>query len=155
MVVDFSKTYLYKLHTLTNALDKLFDRALLKFAGCTLSQFTLLLAIQQHQAASQHAVASFLEITPAAISRQVEIAVAQGYITAEVPENNRRTRTLTLTSKGTALIKSGLVVLEEHVFQIFDAEDAHTNLMSHIEMLGLNVKEALCEINSKPGNQDK
>lgn len=155
MEVKFSETHLYKLHKLTNSLDRLFDQALSKFAGCTLSQFTLLLAVQQHQSANQRAISSFLEITPAAVSRQVDIAISRSYIVVKIPENNRRVRTLTLTAKGKMMIKTGLEVLEKHVFHIFDAESAHTNLMSHIEMLRLNTKEALCEINSKPGSQAK
>ncbi len=47
MTVDFSKTYLHKLHVVTNSLDKAFDHVLRKYAGIGVSQFTLLLAVVQ------------------------------------------------------------------------------------------------------------
>lgn len=146
-MVHFSDTYLYKLHRLTNALDKLFDQTLLKYTDCGLSQLTLLLAVGQHTKVNQKVLASFLEITPAAISRQVTIAASKGYISIKKPKNNRRSQSIALTPKGQELITAALAVLEERVFQIFNAKDSHTTLLSHIEMLYLNTQEALCDIN--------
>lgn len=142
MDFDFSQTYLYKIHTLTNSLDKLFDQALRRDAGVGLSQFTLLLSVGQHQPASQRKIAAFLDLSPGAISRQVEIAHQKGWITIEVDKTDRRGQVLQLTPKGTAVIDKGIKALEKDVFQIFDTENAQTNLMHHIDLLTQNVKRA-------------
>jgi len=139
MNFDFSRTYLYKMHLLTNSLDKLFDRNLRTHANISLSQFTLLLAISQHQPASQRTVATFLGVSPGAISRQVELAHKQNLIHIENSVNDRRGQLLTLTADGKQKITEGITTLEKHVFAIFDDENTQTNLMEHIVTLQKNI----------------
>lgn len=135
MSFDFSHTYLYKMHKLTTSLDTVFDKALRHHASIGLSQFTLLLSVQQHQPALQRSIASFLMVSPGAISRQVELARQRGWIRVTSGEADRRTQHLTLTASGEAMIQTGLAALESHVFSIFDKENVQTNLMGHIDLL--------------------
>lgn len=139
MTLDYSQTYLYKLHKLTNSLDKTFDQYLRRHANIGLSQFTLLLTINQHQSANQRTVANFLDISAGAVSRQVTIAVTGKLVTVS-STFDRRQQKLELTSAGKAAIDKGLAVLEQHVFGIFDQSDSNAHLMSHIDMLLDNIQ---------------
>jgi DNA-binding MarR family transcriptional regulator len=141
MPFDFSQTYLYKMHKLTSSLDTVFDQNLRKYADIGLSQFTLLLSVDQHQPVSQRKIATFLNISPGAISRQVEIAHKNGWITIQNDSKDRRGQLLNLTAKGKQKIADGIIALEQHVFQIFKDENAQTNLMGHIELLQTNINK--------------
>lgn len=134
MTLDYSQTYLYKLHKLTNSLDRTFDQCLRRYADISLSQFTLLLSIDQHQTANQRTIATFLDISAGAVSRQVDIAVTNKLIVITGTFDRRQQR-LEITDDGKAAITKGLAALEQHVFQIFDHSDGDTNLMSHVDML--------------------
>lgn len=138
MTFDYSQTYLYKLHKLTNSLDKTFDQILRKHSGISLSQFTLLLSVDQHQPASQRTIASFLDISAAAVSRQVDIAVTNKFITI-TGTFDRRQQKLALTGAGEKAIAAGMATLEHHIFHIFDQSDDRTNLMSHVDILLTNI----------------
>tara|TARA_B100001245_G_scaffold235634_1_gene223990 strand:+ start:4132 stop:4524 length:393 start_codon:yes stop_codon:yes gene_type:complete len=127
------------MHRLTNSLDQAFDSALRHHANISLSQFTLLLAVQHFGTATQRAVATFLDISPAAVSRQVDIAANNGRITIVEREDDRRTHQLQVTTDGKRKITDGITTLEEHVFAIFRDENQRTNLMDHIETLQKNI----------------
>ncbi|HSW80415.1 MAG TPA: hypothetical protein VLG47_06570 [Candidatus Saccharimonadales bacterium] len=139
-MVKFSETYLFKIHALSNALDKAFDKALREHAGLTLSQFVLLLAISQHKTTNQRSAAKFLGISPAAINRQSEIAKREDKIQIR-PDGTGRGQTLMITKKGDAVIKQGIEALDRHVFKIFKDENTQTSLMQHIDMLLENSKK--------------
>ncbi len=134
MEFDFSQTYLYKMHRLTNTLDTLFDTELRRHANIGLSQFTLLLSVQHHQSASQRTLADFLMVSPGAISREVEIAQKNEWLVIKNGED-RRSRRLILSPIGEAAIKRGILALEQQVFSIFKDENRQTNLMDHIDIL--------------------
>ncbi len=133
-MIRFNETYLFKIHALSNALDKVFDQTLRVHADLTLSQFILLLAISQHATLHQRAAAKFLRISPAAVNRQAELAKKRGLIEVKSDVKGRG-EALTLTSKGEAAIESGIRVLEQHVFKIFENENKQTSLMQHLDML--------------------
>ncbi len=139
MTLDYSQTYLYKLHKLTNSLDKVFDQNLRRHADIGLSQFTLLLSVDQHQPVSQRVIAEFLDISPGAVSRQTEIAQKNGWVSIDAADD-RRQQMLQLTSKGKKAIANGLSSLEQHVFHIFDSDNEQTNLMQHVDTLLENIQ---------------
>lgn len=139
MSFDYSETYLYKLHKLTNSLDKVFDQNLRQYANIGLSQFSLLLSVNQHQPVKQRAVAKFLDLSTSAISRQVDIASQNGWVSISGADKDKRAQVLNLTAKGKATITKGMAALEEHVFSIFSHDNTQTNLMEHIEVLQANI----------------
>lgn len=132
--INFSETYLFKLRTLSSLLEKVFDQALRRYAQTTLSQFMLLLILAEHRSINQRTVARFLEISPAAINRQVELAQAQGFIMVEAAVNGH-SNLLSLTAEGDKVIQKGMSCLEQHVFQIFADENRQTSLMEHLDLL--------------------
>lgn len=133
--MDFGKTYLYKLHKLTNILDKAFDQTLHNHTGIGLSQFSLLVAMDQYESVNQRQLADFLEVSTPAVSRQVDIARRMGWIEVTPSLIDRHGNSLALTQQGRALIKQGTSTLEQHVFKIFTDHNKHTNLMEHIDLL--------------------
>lgn len=139
MSFDYSQTYLYKLHKLTNSLDRVIDQNLRHHTNIGLSQFSLLLSINQHQPATQRVIADFLDLSASAISRQVDIAEQSGWITISGVKKDKRARVLTLTEKGLSAIQQGIASLEEHVLHIFNHDNAQANLMEHIDILQSNI----------------
>lgn len=135
MNFDFGQTYLYKLHRLTTSIDTAFDQTLRKHANISLSQFTLLLSINQFQPVSQRKIATFLNITPAAVSRRVEVAQRNRWIELDSQLSDGRMQALQLTKKGEKMITQGLATLEEYLFHLFNFSGSNTNLMEHIDML--------------------
>src|SRR5580704_1773073 len=83
MRLHLEETYLYKLHMLTTGLDRLFDAALREHAGIGLSHFLILLTVRQHKSMSCKDIAAFLRVSPAAISRQIEIASQLGWLSVQ------------------------------------------------------------------------
>lgn len=150
MSLRFSETYLYKLHVLTANLDKLFDNVLRGHGNITLSQFTLLLAISEHKNSFQNEIARFLNVSPAAISRQVEIAVSNNFVNRTKSSGNRRKQELRLTPLGREIIDNSLLVLKKHAFYIFENQDSSSSLGGHIDMLSTLTKGALNDLKSSP-----
>ncbi len=141
MSFDFSQTYLYKMHRLTNSLDQAFDTALRQHANIGLSQFSLLLSIQQQEPVSQSNVARYLDVSPAAVSRQVDQAVKNGWVNQVECDGDRRTQELRITNAGKDKIQQGIAGLENGVFDIFKDDNRQTNLMDHIDTLQLNINK--------------
>lgn len=140
MDIDYSQTYLYKLHKLTNSLDKVFDRTLRRHADIGLSQFTLLLSVAHHQPVTQRMIADFLDLSAGAISRQVDIARQNNWITVTSTSKDKRAQVLKLAMEGETKISAGMTALEQHVFQIFNHSGASTHLSEHLDLLLGNIQ---------------
>lgn len=138
---DLSETYLYKIHALSNILDKIFDRTLQEHSNITLSQFMILLTISHRGGINQRQIAQHLEISAAAVKRQVDIAKRQSWL--EHGDKGVRGNGLILTVKGQEALGSGLRALEKHIFQIFDKNNNSASLMQHINLLAEGAKEVL------------
>jgi DNA-binding MarR family transcriptional regulator len=145
--IVFSETYVYKLHVLTGALDKLLDRALLNQLGVSWSQVTLLLAINELGLCDQTTLARFLGVSSAAISRQIKRADATFLIDIVPVPSNRRKNTIKLTSAGKKCIKDSLQALEKPLATLFEYDQDATTLESHLNILLMNSKEVLRELN--------
>lgn len=143
--VDYSQTYLYKLHQLTNSLDKAFDAVLRQHADVTLSQLTLLLSVDQYEPVSQRRIAQFLDLSPAAVSRQVEVVTGKGWISIAAKDGDRRKKLLSVTPEGTAVIHKSVRALKAHAFKIFADHDCNTSLANHIDRLTLYAKGVIDE----------
>ncbi len=137
--MNFTNTYLYKLQSLTNELNKAFDRTLQTHADTTLSQLMLLMAISTHTRINQRNIARYLSISPAAVNRQADIAKLRGWV--KIIDSETRGELLQLTAEGESSMHRSVSALEQHVFQIFDDHNRSFNLMGHIDLLLHNVKE--------------
>lgn len=140
MTFRLEQTYLYKIHLLANRLDKLFDDTLREHVTIGLSHFLILLTVRRHGATTSKEIAGFLRVSPAAVSRQVDSAHAAGWLSIRASDADRRVRRLHLTANGKTQVRNGLRVLESEVFPLFESADRQAGLMSHIDVLLMNMK---------------
>ena len=92
--------FLKNIHKVVFAVDRSADHLLAKSLDTTFSQFLLLTAISRCPGLSQQKIATFLNLTPAAISRQIDNLVNAGYIVREEDPESRRAHVVNLTEKG-------------------------------------------------------
>lgn len=118
-----SRTVLYQLHNLIRAIDKTGDHILLSEKGFGFSQFKILTVLSKQPASSQKYVAQCLNITPPAISRQVENMVGGGLITIQVNPKNKREHLLSLTTAGHATLKKSWELLDGRFSQVMAVLD--------------------------------
>jgi DNA-binding MarR family transcriptional regulator len=139
--IILSETYLYKIHALSNLLDKAFDRTLRLHVDITLSQFLVLAAVAEKPGSNQRQIARYLEISAVAVKRQIDIAKRQGWLIASAQTG--RGEALGLTVEGNKVVEMSLQTLEKYVFRIFDGHNESLNLMQHIDMLHKSTKDAV------------
>lgn len=92
---------LHQLHKIVFTVDKAADEILTKNINLTFSQFLILIAVTFKPKCSQKDIAKFLNVTEAAISRQILLLEKQGYITIYINKENRRENIITITKLGT------------------------------------------------------
>ena len=127
MAVDIDKSYFYKLHMLKSASDTLFDQLLRFEVGVGLSYFILLATVRKFQPCSQQEIAKFLDITPGAISRQIETAQQSGWVQVEYDKKDRRKQLVQLTPEGKRIFDAGDACLSKAGRDIFhDRDELHT-----------------------------
>ncbi|MCC7543395.1 winged helix-turn-helix transcriptional regulator [bacterium] len=108
----FARSTAKLLHRTTCLMDKAVDRALQDSVGVSLSQFLMLMQLDGGQQC-QRELASELGVTPAAISRQVSMMVARGWIKKLEHDHDRRFEFLVLTTKGKRLYMRSVGAIEE------------------------------------------
>ena len=96
----------YKLRKLAMAMDRQVDQRLQDKFGLTLSQFMIMLGAAHQSRASQCSVARFLNLTQAAVSRQIDGLVELNLISRTENDQNRREHILTLTEDGAEMVAS-------------------------------------------------
>lgn len=102
----------YALHQLVFILDRQSDEALRGSLQIGYSQFKILMAAKHRSGLKQSDIASFLGQTEASVSRQIKIMKAEGLISVRIDPDNRRSRSIVLTDKGTALSRQCVELLE-------------------------------------------
>jgi MarR family multiple antibiotic resistance transcriptional regulator len=114
------------LHKLNLGLVRKAEVELQRELAISYSQFLILAAAAHAKAASQCHVARFLNITEAAVSRQVETLVDKGWLLRTPNPANRREHILVLTPAGVTIATKarGLVAgLHHHEFAVLTAAE--------------------------------
>lgn len=114
----------YKIHQFMLALERSLQRELTQ--NCpqvTFSQFMFLLVIQKHPESSQKIIADARQLTPAAISRQIEILIKKGWVVREKTSYSKREYILSLTPQGKKLLEQAKKVLDKQRNRIFEDVD--------------------------------
>ncbi|MFZ2038963.1 MAG: MarR family transcriptional regulator [Minisyncoccia bacterium] len=114
----------YKIHQFMLALERSLQRELAQ--NCpqvTFSQFMFLLVIQKHPESSQKIIADARQLTPAAISRQIEILIKKGWVVREKTSYSKREYILSLTPQGKKLLEQAKKVLDKQRNRIFEDVD--------------------------------
>ena len=116
----------FTLHELIAELDAYADSALRGGYGVSYNHFQFLAVLFDAEPADMTTLAHCLGVSKAAVSKRVPSLVEGGWITAESPTGAGRSILLSLTPKGTALVRDAGEVLERE----FAAMIAHPSLAS-------------------------
>ena len=113
MSQNFSEAIAYKIHKAVFVMDKIADSALQNNCDLTLSQFLSLMVIIQNPNIKQIDIADFLEITEAAVSRQIDVLKNKKLITISQNEDNRRENLLFPTAQGKQIFTKSNEILHK------------------------------------------
>lgn len=97
--------FMRNLHKTVFMFDRFADRLLTESMGGTFSQFMVLIGIAQCPGLSQQKIAQFLNLTPAAVSRQIDTLAEEGLISREQDPESRRSHVVRLTPKGSTRLE--------------------------------------------------
>lgn len=102
----------FTLHELIAELDAFADASLHTGWGVTFNHFQFLAVLYDAEPADMTTLAHCLGVTKAAVSKRVPALVEDGWITAQSQPGAGRSILLSLTPKGTALVRDAGAVLE-------------------------------------------
>ncbi len=122
----------YKLHKLTFALDRRADSLLQDKLDITLSQFILLLGTAHYPQTSQCTVARFLNLTQAAVSRQIDTLVERKLVSRTENSENRREHVLALTTSGDEVLTLAKAEIETLYKRLLDISNADLKTFTRI-----------------------
>lgn len=137
MANDNNRKVLEQLHGLTRAIDQRGDHILREKMDIGFSQFVILSTLFKQPDSSQVAVAACLNLTPPAISRQVEMMLQKGLIASRKNPSNRRQHVLSLTKLGQNTLKKAWQLLDEKFNDIMAVLDKpeQQNLVKTLDQL--------------------
>lgn len=99
-------------HRLSNVLGKVADRSLQKTYGFGMSQFKILWILRKHsEGVQQTNIADWLNLTEAAVSRQIRLLKAEKLIEKRVDSKNRRNSVIILSPGGRKFAEAAMKVL--------------------------------------------
>ncbi len=97
---EFASSAAFKLHALVQMLDRRAEQMLQAELGIGYRQFLVLAVISGLESGSQRMAADCLGVTPAAISRHIDLLCEQGFISRNPKDGSRREYQLSLTEEG-------------------------------------------------------
>lgn len=103
----------HKLHTFVCLVDKMLDKSLQAQLGVSLSQYHILSVVRRKSVLSQKDVAVSLEVTEAAVSRQIKGLVDLGVLQKDVNPENRRENLLSITKQGRMVFEKSYKILNK------------------------------------------
>ncbi|MBX4187791.1 MAG: MarR family transcriptional regulator [Candidatus Doudnabacteria bacterium] len=140
--IDQSKEITFKIHKAVFLLDKMCDQILQDRLGLGFSQFLVLMTLAGMPKAPQKSVAKSLDQTQAAVSRQLDLLVDQGYVSRERNPDSRREYVLSLTKSGEKKFRQGLSEIDQRYDKLFQIwkKDEKNNLLGCLDKLLLEIR---------------
>jgi DNA-binding MarR family transcriptional regulator len=118
---DFA-TLWYLIRRSAAVMDRDGDALCRRELGISLAQFLVLSVVDAYPGhLSQQAIADRLGLTKGTVSRQIDAAVAAGFMTVQVAPHSRRENAVALTAGGTALVRKGDAVMQDSRATLLDA----------------------------------
>ncbi len=111
---------LFKIHIFANLIEKEIERRLLSELGISYSQSMILDFIYSHPEISQRQVAMERHITPAAVSRHLEVLEEMGFIKRKDRDDNRREHIVVITDSGQKIVITAQTVVEDSVEDLIE-----------------------------------
>jgi DNA-binding MarR family transcriptional regulator len=111
---DDLATLWYLVRRVAALMDRQGDAICRRELGLSLAQFLVLSVVDAYPGhLSQQAIADRLGLTKGTVSRQIEAAVAAGFMTVRVAPHTRRENSVALTRSGAALVRKGDAILQD------------------------------------------
>jgi len=117
--LNWSKSFMYALHQTYFLAEKRLESRLRDIHGITFSQFLILLGLHCTGKSSQNAIASFLFITEATVSRHVSVLEKAKYLTRKADATNRRRHILEMTMLGKKVFTTAHEIIQSELEDIF------------------------------------
>jgi DNA-binding MarR family transcriptional regulator len=121
---DFGREVAFKMKKAMLAIDGIAEQTLQAHLALTLPQFWVLNSLEHHEGVPQKAICRLLGLTPAAISRQIEVLREKGLLVREYNPTCRREHVLTLTDKGREQAAQGTELLQREFGKLYLPMDA-------------------------------
>jgi DNA-binding MarR family transcriptional regulator len=102
----------YRLHRLVFALDRAADKLLRVHVGISYKRALFLVALQHHEARTQHELAVALGYSDPAVSTMLLELVKDGYVSITQSQAHGRKRLVAITPAGSELITKGRELLD-------------------------------------------
>lgn len=133
----------YLLEHAASTLHRQSDQVLQERLGIGMSQFKILLVLQEYANVQQRDLADHLGQTEASISRQIKILQQKGMLAIQVNPNNRRQHLTVATPKGIKITQAAGDALVDYHQPVFDQfSDKQQKLL--VEMLQ-RMHQVICE----------
>lgn len=135
---------MYQFHKLHSSLSRHGDNLLQEKFDFGLSQFMILKAAGYSPNTSQCKVARFLNVTEAAVSRQIDSLVGRGLLTKIPNAENRREHVLELTEEGRERLAEAKVALEavyKDLFSVLTHDE-----QSRLRMILGKLQKSVCPV---------
>ncbi|HEX8762410.1 MAG TPA: MarR family winged helix-turn-helix transcriptional regulator [Candidatus Saccharimonadales bacterium] len=104
----------YLLYHTANIMYRQCDQVLQERLGIGMSQFKILMILQQHASIQQRVLADCLGQTEASVSRQIKIMVDKGMLVVKVNPESRREHVTQPTTKGIKVATAAQEILREY-----------------------------------------
>lgn len=111
----------YLLQHISEVLAKQSDQVLQERLGIGLSQYKLLIVLEQHPYLRQNEIAGQLGQTEASISRQIKIMQSKGLLQRAANPNSKRDRIATLTTNGLRVTEEANKILNNYHAPVYGA----------------------------------
>jgi DNA-binding MarR family transcriptional regulator len=118
--MDFTENVGFLLHKLMFIMDKRADENLQACCDLSYSQFLILMMIVKCQLPTQKIVSNNLNLTEAAVSKQIETLHQKGFVQRTINSHNRRENILQLTNLGQEKFQKSWSVLENMGKDVFE-----------------------------------
>lgn len=102
---SFSETSFYRVHRLVSQLAKAAEQKLREGSGMSFSQFLVLQALTESAQLSQAQIATYVGVTPAVMTKQVDYLCAAGWVVRSANKDDRRQHVIRLSPGGRQLIE--------------------------------------------------
>lgn len=148
--VSLNMKLVHNMHKLMFMLNRGADTALQEHLSISYMQMLILLFAHTCPGITQREITMKLQVTPGAISRQVDALHKKGCLIRETNKSNRREHNLTLTKQGKSVYEKSIRMLENMLEPVFssieDTDKKHiiTNLETVIGKLQ-TAKDTQCE----------
>lgn len=110
---DDLATFWYLTRRVATLMDRTGEALFQREIGTSLAQFLVLSVVDAHPGPlNQQTIADRLSLTKGTVSRQIDSAVAAGLMTVQTSPRSRRENIITLTPKGTDLVRRGDAAFE-------------------------------------------